>query len=99
MRTKWMVLCTFALLAGGGAAAQSVTSHPGYFAIEEMGILAKGDLEVDVDLQGAMLQVAAGAMEGDDVGDDSNFAQLVSSLEPKTGSRVGEGLSAPPHSQ
>jgi hypothetical protein len=81
MRTKWMVLWTFVVCAAGFAAAQSVTSHPGYFPIEEMGILAKGDLEVDVDLQGAMLEVAAGAMEGDDVGDDSDFAELVSNLE------------------
>ena len=81
MRTKWMVLCTFVLFAAGSVAAQSVTSHQGYFPVEEMGILAKGDLEVDVDLQGAMLQVAAGAMEGEVVGDDSNFADLVSNLE------------------
>ena len=81
MRTKLMVLCAFVLFFAGGAAAQSVSSHPGYFPIEEMGLLAKGDLEVDVDLQGAMLQVAAGAMEGDDIGDDSNLKELVANLE------------------
>jgi hypothetical protein len=81
MRMKLTVLCAFVLFFAGGAVAQSVSSHPGYFPIEEMGLLAKGDLEVDVDLQGAMLQVAAGAMEGEDEGDDGNLAELVANLE------------------
>jgi len=81
MRKKLFVLGALVIFSGGAVAAQSVSSHPGYFPIEEMGLLAKGDLEVDVDLQGAMLQVAAGAMENDDVGDDSNFTELVANLE------------------
>ena len=81
MRMKLTVLCALVLFVAGGAAAQSVSSHPGYFPIEEMGLLANGDLEVDVDLQGAMLQVAAGAMEGEDEGDDTNLAELVANLE------------------
>jgi len=81
MRMKLVVLCALVLFVTWGAAAQSITSHPGYFPIEEMGLLAKGDLEVDVDLQGAMLQVAAGALEREDVGDDANLAELVANLE------------------
>ena len=42
-----------------------------------MGIFSEGDLEVDVDLSGAMLRVAAGAMETQ----DPSIAELVASLE------------------
>jgi len=59
----------------GSAAAQA--SSPGYYPIEDMGIFADGDLEVDVDLGGAMMQVAAGAMEEQ----DESFAEMVASLE------------------
>ncbi len=101
MRMKLVVLCALALFATGVAASQSVTSHPGYFPIEEMGLLAKGDLEVDVDLQGAMLQVAAGAMEGEDTGDDANLAELVANLERvrvQVGSPSGADRSTIAHS-
>jgi len=81
MRLKSVGFCSLLLLLVWGAAAQSAADHPGYFPIEEMGLLAKGDLEVDVDLQGAMLQVAAGAMESDDVGDDADLAEFVATLE------------------
>ncbi|MBD3851445.1 MAG: hypothetical protein IFK93_09120, partial [Acidobacteria bacterium] len=53
-----VMLAVFAGFGGAQASAQS-----GYYPIEEMGIFADGDLEVDVDLSGAMLRVAAGAME------------------------------------
>ena len=71
--------CVIAL--SGLAAAQTGATHPGYFPIEELGMFAEGDLEVDVDLQGALLQVAAGVLEGEDEGDDANLAKLVSNLE------------------
>jgi len=68
------------MVAAGTAGAQAVTSHPGYYPIESMGVLAKGDLEVDIDLTGAMLQVAAGAMQTEH-GEDEDLAQLVAGLE------------------
>lgn len=97
MRLKLMVLCVLVLFATGSAAAQAVTSHPGYFPIEELGLLATGDLEVDIDLQGAMLQVAAGAMEDEDEDDDANLAELVANLERvrvQAGSPSGADASA-----
>jgi hypothetical protein len=63
-----------ALIGFGGAQA---FAQSGYYPIEEMGIFAEGDLEVDVDLSGAMLRVAAGAMENQ----DERLADLVASLE------------------
>ena len=63
-----------ALIGFGGAQA---SAQSGYYPIEEMGIFADGDLEVDVDLSGAMLRVAAGAMEDQDAG----IAELVANLE------------------
>ena len=67
-----VVFVTLVGFGGGQAFAQS-----GYYPIEEMGIFADGDLEVDVDLSGAMLQVAAGAMENQ----DESLAELVANLE------------------
>ena len=54
-------VCLIAL--SGLAVAQAEATHPGFFPIEDMGVLAKGDLKVDVNLEGTMLEVAAGAME------------------------------------
>ena len=39
------------------------------------------EMEVDIDLQGAMLQVAAGAMQGEAGQADPDLAQLIASLE------------------
>lgn len=88
MRKQSVVLLVAILLAAGTAVAQVDTGHPGYFPIEQMGVLAKGDLEVDIDLTGAMLQVAAGAMQEDE-GDDADLAKLVSGLE-RVRVQVGE---------
>lgn len=57
---------------GGVAAAQT-----GYYPIEDLGIFSEGDLEVDVDLQSAMLQVAAGALEAE----NPDMAKMVTGLE------------------
>ena len=82
MGTRTGVLAMTILLACGAAAAQGSTSHPGYFPSEEMGIFVQGDLEVDINLEGAMLQVAAGAMQEDGEADDSAaFVELVSGLD------------------
>jgi hypothetical protein len=67
-----VMLAAFAGFGGAQASAQS-----GYYPIEEMGIFSEGDLEVDVDLSGAMLRVAAGAMENQ----DEHIAELVANLE------------------
>jgi len=67
-----VMLAVFVGFGGAQASAQS-----GYYPIEEMGIFADGDLEVDVDLSGAMLRVAAGAMENQ----DERLAELVANLE------------------
>jgi len=68
-------VCLIAL--SGLAAAQAGAGHPGYFPIEEMGVFAEGDLEVDINLEGAMLEVAAGAMDQE----SPDLAEMVSQLE------------------
>jgi len=62
-----------------GALAQVDASHPGYYPIEAMGLFAADEVEVNIDLQGAMLQVASGAMQRE--GEDPDISQLVSNLE------------------
>ena len=69
MRKLTGAMVVVVLLMCGSAMAQVDSSHPGYFPIEEMGILAKDDLEVDINLEGAMLQVAAGAMQEEGEGE------------------------------
>jgi hypothetical protein len=59
-------------LATVGAAAQGL----GFYPVEELGILDKGDLDVDVNLEGSTLLIAAGAMEDQ----DPRLKELVSSL-------------------
>jgi hypothetical protein len=73
---KISVLIGVLLVAFAGSATAQ-TGSPGYYPIEEMGIFSAGDLEVDVDVSGAMIQVAAGAMEGQ----DESLAELVANLE------------------
>ena len=90
-----MVMTLFVMLAAAGAVwAQAVSNHPGYYPIEEMGVLASGDLEVDVDLTGSMLQVAAGAMQGQH-GGDVDLAEFVAGLE-RVRVQVGEPQGADP---
>ena len=79
LKTKLMALAAM-LMAVGTATAQVDMNRPGYYPIESMGVLAKGDLEVDIDLQGAMLQVASSAMQAQE-GGDADLVQLVSGLE------------------
>ncbi len=77
MRKTMVMFGACVLALSGVAAAQTGAAHPGYFAIEDMGVLAKDDLEVDVNVEGAMLQVAAGAMEEE----SSDLAEMVAQLE------------------
>jgi hypothetical protein len=80
MKRVSVVFAALVLLFCGSAVAQS--GQPGYFPIEDLGVFADGGLKVDVDLMGAMLQVAAGALQGKEGANaDSDLAQLVSSLE------------------
>lgn len=79
MRRKMWAFGVSLLFVAGAVAAQTPTNHPGYFPVEELGILADGEIEVDVNLEGAMLQLAAGAMREDDTGED--LVDLVSNLE------------------
>ncbi len=74
-KTSVLIGVMVVVLTGFGGVLASAQS--GYYPIEEMGIFAEGDLEVDVDLSGAMLRVAAGAMEDQ----DERLAELVANLE------------------
>lgn len=78
---RLLVPCLVALLAAAAAAPASdpVTDHPGYFAVESLGLLAPDAVEVDVDLTGPMLRLVAAVLEGE--ADDRAFAALVGRLE------------------
>jgi hypothetical protein len=65
------------LAVAGAVAQQSVDQAPGYFPLEEMGIFAEGGVEVDVDLQGPMIQMMAAAAAEK----DPKFGELASQLQ------------------
>lgn len=79
MKRFLVMLAVSMTAAAGSASAQVLNDHPGYYPIEAMGLLAADEMEVNVDLQGAMLQVAAAAMQEE--GEDADLAKLVSKLE------------------
>jgi hypothetical protein len=73
-----MCILTAILLFPLTAPAQdSVKSHPGYFPLEDLAILADAKIEIDVDLAGAMLALVAGATKEK----DPEFSDLVSNIK------------------
>lgn len=76
---RLMIVVAATVLMTAGAAAQSASEHPGYFPIESMGLVDAGALDVNIDLEGPMLQVAAGAMQEE--GESAELTGLVSQLE------------------
>ena len=75
MMHRFKPACLMAVLfslATVGVAAQGL----GFYPVEELGILEKGNLDVDVNLEGSSLLIAAGAMEDQ----DPRLKELVSSL-------------------
>jgi hypothetical protein len=71
-----VAFCT-CLLPTAALAEPPVERHPGYFPLEEMKLFNVEELEADVDLAGAALQMVAGAVEQE----DSSLAELVGQLE------------------
>jgi len=64
--TTVLLLASGMLLSAVPGLAQSVESLPGYFAIEDLGVFADGELEVDIDLRGAMAKIVAAAAANED---------------------------------
>lgn len=76
-RSFW-ILCVLCLAgAVGAAAADSPEDHPGYFDLDELGIIDADDSSVDVNLRGAMLRLVGAAVLNDEPG----LSELVSELE------------------
>lgn len=59
------------------AAAESPEDHPGYFDLDELGIIDADDSSVDINLRGAMLRLVGAAVLNEEPG----LAELVSELE------------------
>lgn len=77
MRSLPAVVLTLTVLCAVHADAQSAQDHPGYFPIENLGILSAEDLSLEVNLLGPMLRLVAAA----ETEEDPEFAALVSRLE------------------
>ncbi len=55
----------------------SMESHPGYFSLEETGLLTIDDIEVDINLSGPMLAMVTGITKDS----DPDFSELSGQLE------------------
>lgn len=76
-RTTLTLFVILAVATVGGAATQAeIEGHPGYFALEELGLLDREAIEIDVNLSGAMLRLVSGATEEG----DPEFSSLMSGL-------------------
>jgi len=73
-RTSRFCLCL--VLLAGFATPIFGQSTLGVFAVEDLGVLDPEHLDVDIDLEGTTLQIAAGAMEDQ----DPRLMELVSNL-------------------
>jgi hypothetical protein len=63
--TCWLLACGL-LLVATTPMAQSIESLPGYFALEQLGVFGDGELEVDIDLRGAMAKIVSAATANED---------------------------------
>lgn len=67
MMSRGVSLCAVVLIAAAGiAAGQTVERPPGYFALEELGVFADGQIEIDIDLRASMAKIVAAATSTED---------------------------------
>lgn len=88
MRKTFVAFGAVVIFLAGAAAAQT-----GFYPIEEMRIFAEGDLEVDIDLQSVMLQVAAAAIQEENA-DLANMVAGLDRVRVQVGSASGADFSA-----
>jgi len=93
MQKTMVALCVVMMASVGVGLAQESVSHPGYYPIEAMDLLAPNEIEVNIDLEGALLQAAAGAMQQE--GEDADIAKLVTGLQ-RVRLQVGSPKTADP---
>jgi len=63
LRMITILMTALCVVAVSSEAEQALESMPGYFPLEELGLFEPDSLDVDVDLQGAMIEMIAGAAE------------------------------------
>ena len=68
------------LVATSGRAQPAASQQAGFFPIEQLELFTPESLNVDIDLQGPMLRLVAGAMSGAEDDDDRQFAALMAKL-------------------
>ncbi len=79
MRNRWIVTAALlvAALAAPAAAQESLESHPGFLPLDELDILSRENLKVEINLHGPLLKLVAGATRDD----EPEFSQLIAGLE------------------
>ena len=77
MRHIILAVLLGALCAPPGWAQDSREAHPGYFPLEELGILTRDQLSVEINLKRPMLRLVAAFTRGE----EPAFAALIANLE------------------
>lgn len=79
MRTRifWSAIFAALLLTLPVVAADTVEEHPGYFDVDDLGIVDDGDSSVDINLRGAMLRLVGAAV----LDSEPELSDLVEDLE------------------
>ena len=76
-RTTLWITFLFLVSAAGRAETTPLSEHPGYFPIEELGVISDEEASVEINLTGAMLKMIGKAT----FAEDPEFAKIVSDLE------------------
>jgi hypothetical protein len=84
-RSFAIVVVSLWMAAAGASAQQAVEQSAGYFPLEDLALFAEGGVEVDVDIQGPMIQMMAAAAEEQ----EPQFGELASQLQ-RVRVRVGQ---------
>jgi hypothetical protein len=78
MRRPLVFATVLFLLAAAAGRAQKLADQPGYVPIESLGLFPTDDLEVEINLDGPLLNMVAAATKKDDPGFSSVIAGLKS---------------------
>jgi hypothetical protein len=78
MRRPLVFAAVLLLLTAAAGRAQKLADQPGYVAIESLGLFPTDDLEVEINIDGPLLNMVAAATKKDDPGFSSVMAGLKS---------------------
>ncbi len=88
MRNRRIVAAALlvAALAATVAAQESLEAHPGFLPLDELDILSRENLKLEINLHGPLLKLVAAATRDDELGRKLNIPHLGAAQELDAGS-------------